>query len=122
MSGCRSGVVKIMHGHVLQERRHSLFTNQCLGKETNTEPPGRGTDESFLMDSDIFIVIGNLQRFSPAGTRGTSDEAIAADGDTNRVLPVTEARSRLRTFPVIGDEDNKRTAPYRNTDVFKVQP
>ena len=25
----------------------SVLTNQCLGKETNAEPPGRGTEESF---------------------------------------------------------------------------
>jgi hypothetical protein len=59
-SGLQGGVinVKIMHGHAIQER-HSVLTNQCLGKETNAEPLGRGTGESFLMDSDKFIVVGN---------------------------------------------------------------
>jgi len=33
----------------------SVLTNQCFGKGTNAEPPGRGTDESFLMDSDKLI-------------------------------------------------------------------
>ena len=62
-----------MDVHAIQER-HSVLTNQCLGKETNAEPLGRGTEGSFLMDSDKFIVIRNLilsgeQRFSPATAR-----------------------------------------------------
>jgi hypothetical protein len=44
------------HGHAIQEGQRSVLTNQCLGKEMDAEPPGRGTEESFLMDSDIFIV------------------------------------------------------------------
>jgi len=44
------------HGHAIQERQCSVLTNQCLGKEKNAEPPGRGTEESFLTDSDRFIV------------------------------------------------------------------
>jgi len=43
------------HGHAIKERRRSVLTNQCLGKETNAEPPGRGT-ESFLPDGDKLIV------------------------------------------------------------------
>jgi len=41
---------------MIQESRRSVLTNQCFGKETNAEPPGRGTEESFLTDSDKFIV------------------------------------------------------------------
>ena len=56
MSGLQ-GVVKIM---AMPNKRYkaSVLTNQCLGKakEINAEPPGRGTDESFLTDSDEFIV------------------------------------------------------------------
>src|SRR6267142_2197961 len=35
------------HGHAIQERQRSVSvpTNQCLGKETNAEPPERGTEE-----------------------------------------------------------------------------
>jgi hypothetical protein len=35
------------HGHAIKERQRpvSVLTNQCLGKETNTEPPGRGAEE-----------------------------------------------------------------------------
>jgi hypothetical protein len=44
------------YGHAMQERQRSVLTNQCLGKDTNAEPPGRGTEESFLTDSDEFIV------------------------------------------------------------------
>jgi len=53
------GVVKNQdHGHAIQERQRSVLTNQCLGKETNAEPPGRGTEEGFLRltDSDKLIV------------------------------------------------------------------
>jgi len=41
---------------MIQESRRSVLTNQCFGKETNAEPPGRGNEESFLTDSDKFIV------------------------------------------------------------------
>jgi hypothetical protein len=29
--------------HAIQERQRSVLTNQCLGKDTNAEPPGRGS-------------------------------------------------------------------------------
>jgi hypothetical protein len=35
-----------------------------VGKEMNAEPPGRGTEESFLTDSDIFIAV-SLARILP---------------------------------------------------------
>jgi len=44
------------HGHAIQERQCSVLTNQCFGKETNAELSARGTEESFLTDSDKFIV------------------------------------------------------------------
>ena len=50
------GGVKIMvirSGLLVRERRGSVLTNQCLGKETNDE---RGAEESFLMDNNKFIV------------------------------------------------------------------
>ena len=35
-----------------------MLTNQCLGKETNAEPPGQGTEGSLfrLTDSDKLVV------------------------------------------------------------------
>ena len=49
------------HGHTLQEGQGSVLTNQCLGKKTNA---GRGTEESFLTDSDKFIVLGSQNHMS----------------------------------------------------------
>ena len=37
--------------------KKDVLTNQCLGKESNAEPPGQETEESFLTDSDKFIVV-----------------------------------------------------------------
>ena len=98
MSGLQAegGVVKIM-----AQERHSVLTNQCLERETNDEPLGRGprgTEESFLMDSDKFIAIG-LERNAFHGScrrvhglRPTY-ETIADDGDASRIriLPVMPA-------------------------------
>jgi hypothetical protein len=58
-SGLQGGVVKIMHS--TRTTVSVALTNQCLGKEMNAawnaEPPGRGTEESFLMDSDKLVGI-----------------------------------------------------------------
>src|SRR6266850_303035 len=88
----------------IQERQHSVLTNQCFGKETNAESPGRGTEESFLVDSDKFIVgirkpdtLWRATLFAGRGPRRhkrhdnmiiTPDEMVAADGDASRILPV----------------------------------
>ena len=45
-----------VHGPAMQERQCCVLTNQCLGIETNAEPPGQGTEEYFLMDNNILIV------------------------------------------------------------------
>ena len=42
MSGLQGRVKH--YGHAIHERQRPVLTSQCLGKETNAEPPGRGTD------------------------------------------------------------------------------
>jgi hypothetical protein len=46
------------HDYAIQERQHSVLTNQCLGNGTNVELPGQETEESLLRlpDSDKLIV------------------------------------------------------------------
>jgi hypothetical protein len=65
-----------------------VLNNQCLGNEVNAaknaEPPGRGTEEFSLMDSDEFIAgirtLSGEQRFSESpAAASTPDETISAD-------------------------------------------
>ena len=42
---------------MIQESRCSVLTNQCLGKEMNAEPPGRGTEESFEGQRHTYTVL-----------------------------------------------------------------
>jgi hypothetical protein len=67
MSVLQGRVIKIVHGHDIQERQHSVLTNQCLGKEMSAEPPGRGTEEPFLMDRDKFMVLWRATLFAGRG-------------------------------------------------------
>jgi hypothetical protein len=92
------------------------------------------------MDSDKFIVIGNLivsgeQHFLHAAghllvarrrVKQSQPMAMRAGYYRSCLHPDsrrTDVRSRLRKFPVMRDDNKRRrTTPYRNTGVFKCSP